>query len=280
MKTIKYTDIVNKTKELALEANFNLPKDVYNALLEAKEKETSPLGKSVIEIVLKNARVAKEEQLAICQDTGVVVVFAEIGQDVRIEGGLLADAINEGVRQAYEEGYLRKSVISDPVERINTADNTPAVIHFSLVEGDQLHLTLAPKGFGSENMSRLKMFKPTDDIELIKNFILDTVVEAGGNPCPPIIMGIGLGGTMEKAGLLAKKALFRKIGSKHPKKHLAELEEELLILINKTGVGPQGFGGSQTALAVFIEEFPTHIAGLPVAVNLNCHAARHAEAIL
>ncbi|HHU62465.1 MAG TPA: fumarate hydratase [Natronincola sp.] len=280
MKTIKYTDIVNKTKELALEANFNLPKDVYNALLEAKEKETSPLGKSVIEIVLKNARVAKEEQLAICQDTGVVVVFAEIGQDVRIEGGLLADAINEGVRQAYEEGYLRKSVISDPVERINTADNTPAVIHFSLVEGDQLHLTLAPKGFGSENMSRLKMFKPTDDIELIKNFIVDTVVEAGGNPCPPIIMGIGLGGTMEKAGLLAKKALFRKIGSKHPKKHLAELEEELLILINKTGVGPQGFGGSQTALAVFIEEFPTHIAGLPVAVNLNCHAARHAEAIL
>jgi len=280
LKTIKYTDIVNKTKELALEANFNLPKDVYNALLEAKEKETSPLGKSVIEIVLKNARVAKEEQLAICQDTGVVVVFAEIGQDVRIEGGLLADAINEGVRQAYEEGYLRKSVISDPVERINTADNTPAVIHFSLVEGDQLHLTLAPKGFGSENMSRLKMFKPTDDIELIKNFIVDTVVEAGGNPCPPIIMGIGLGGTMEKAGLLAKKALFRKIGSKHPKKHLAELEEELLILINKTGVGPQGFGGSQTALAVFIEEFPTHIAGLPVAVNLNCHAARHAEAIL
>lgn len=280
MKTIKYTDIVNKTKELALEANFNLPKDVYNALLEAKEKETSPLGKSVIEIVLKNARVAKEEQLAICQDTGVVVVFAEIGQDVRIEGGLLADAINEGVRQAYEEGYLRKSVISDPVERINTADNTPAVIHFSLVEGDQLHLTLAPKGFGSENMSRLKMFKPTDDIELIKNFIVDTVVEAGGNPCPPIIMGIGLGGTMEKAGLLAKKALFRKIGSKHPKKHLAELEEEFLILINKTGVGPQGFGGSQTALAVFIEEFPTHIAGLPVAVNLNCHAARHAEAIL
>lgn len=280
MKIIQYTDIVTKVKELALDANFNLPTDVYNALAKAKEDESSPLGKNIINTILENARIAKQKQMAICQDTGVVVVFVEIGQDVHIKGGLLTNAINEGVRQAYEEGYLRKSVINDPVDRTNTDDNTPAVIHVSLVAGDGLRLILAPKGFGSENMSNLKMFKPTDGIFAIKDFVVKTVMEAGGNPCPPIIVGVGLGGTMEKAALLGKKALLREIGSKNPKKHLAELEVELLELVNRTGIGPQGFGGTQTALAVFIEEYPTHIAGLPVAVNINCHAARHVEAIM
>jgi fumarate hydratase subunit alpha len=254
--------------------------DIYQALVEAEQKEESPLGRDVLDVILQNAQIAREKKMPLCQDTGMVVVFAELGQDVHIEGGLLSDAVDEGVRQAYQEGYFRMSVVEDPLQRVNTKDNTPAVLHVSLVAGDGLRLIVAPKGFGSENMSALKMLKPADGVQGIKDFVVKAVSEAGGNPCPPIIIGVGIGGTMEKAALLAKKAVLRPIGSKHPKPHIAQLESELLELVNKTGVGPQGFGGTQTALALFVEVFPTHIAGLPVAVNINCHVARHAEAVL
>lgn len=280
MRVIKYDDIVARTKALCLDANRHLPADVFGALQRAQEQEVSPLGKNVLDTILENAEIARTKSMALCQDTGMVVVFAEVGQDARIEGGLLTDAIDEGVRQAYDEGYLRKSVVGDPLERVNTGDNTPAVVHVSLVAGDQLRLTVAPKGFGSENMSALRMLKPAEGVQGVKDFIVETVTKAGGNPCPPIIIGVGIGGTFEKAALMAKRSVLREIGSKHPKPHLAQLEEELLELVNKTGVGPQGFGGTQTALAVFVDTYPTHIAGLPVAVNINCHVARHVEAIL
>lgn len=280
MRVIKYDDIVARTKALCLDANRHLPADVFGALQRAQEQEVSPLGKNVLDTILENAEIARTKSMALCQDTGMVVVFAEVGQDARIEGGLLTDAIDEGVRQAYDEGYLRKSVVGDPLERVNTGDNTPAVVHVSLVAGDQLRLTVAPKGFGSENMSALRMLKPAEGVQGVKDFIVETVTKAGGNPCPPIIIGVGIGGTFEKAALIAKRSVLREIGSKHPKPHLAQLEEELLELVNKTGVGPQGFGGTQTALAVFVDTYPTHIAGLPVAVNINCHVARHVEAIL
>lgn len=280
MRTIRYEDIVAQVKELCLDANCNLPMDIYQALVEAEQKEESPLGRDVLDVILQNAQIAREKKMPLCQDTGMVVVFAELGQDVHIEGGLLSDAVDEGVRQAYQEGYFRMSVVEDPLQRVNTKDNTPAVLHVSLVAGDGLRLIVAPKGFGSENMSALKMLKPADGVQGIKDFVVKAVSEAGGNPCPPIIIGVGIGGTMEKAALLAKKAVLRPIGSKHPKPHIAQLESELLELVNKTGVGPQGFGGTQTALALFVEVFPTHIAGLPVAVNINCHVARHAEAVL
>lgn len=280
MRVIKYDDIVARTKALCLDANRHLPADVFGALQRAQEQEASPLGKNVLDTILENAEIARTKSMALCQDTGMVVVFAEVGQDARIEGGLLTDAIDEGVRQAYDEGYLRKSVVGDPLERVNTGDNTPAVVHVSLVAGDQLRLTVAPKGFGSENMSALRMLKPAEGVQGVKDFIVETVTKAGGNPCPPIIIGVGIGGTFEKAALMAKRSVLREIGSKHPKPHLAQLEEELLELVNKTGVGPQGFGGTQTALAVFVDTYPTHIAGLPVAVNINCHVARHVEAIL
>lgn len=280
VKVIEYADIVTQVKSLCLDANWHLPADVLGALKQAHEQEASPLGKNVLDTILENAEIARTKSMALCQDTGMVVVFAEVGQDVHIEGGLLTDAINEGVRQAYDEGYLRKSVVGDPLERVNTGDNTPAVVHVSLVAGDQLRLIVAPKGFGSENMSGLKMLKPAEGVQGVKDFVVETVTKAGGNPCPPIIVGVGIGGTFEKAALLAKRSVLREIGSKHPKPHLAQLEEELLELVNKTGVGPQGFGGTQTALAVFVDTYPTHIAGLPVAVNINCHVARHVEAIL
>ena len=280
MKVIKYEDLVTHVKEMCLEANCILPQDVYDALEKAKGLEESPLGQSVLGSVLENAQIAKEKTMALCQDTGLVIVFAEVGQDVRITGGLLTEAVNEGVRQAYNDYYFRKSVVADPIERENTGDNTPAVVHVTLVEGDQLRLLLAPKGVGSENMSALRMLKPAQGIDGIKEFVVQTVMEAGGNPCPPIIVGVGIGGTMEKAALLAKRVLFRPLGSQNPKPHLARLEKELLELVNKTGVGAQGFGGTQTALAVFVDSYPTHIAGLPVAININCHAARHAEVIL
>lgn len=280
MRVIRYEDIAAKVKELCLDANCNLPMDVWEALVEAQKKEESPIGQNVLDAILANAQIAREKKMPLCQDTGMVVVFAEVGQDVRIEGGLLSDAVNEGVREAYQEGYFRMSVVGDPIKRVNTKDNTPAVLHVSLVAGDQLRLIVAPKGFGSENMSRLKMLKPADGVQGIKDFVVKAVSEAGGNPCPPIIIGVGIGGTMEKAALLAKQAVLRQIGSKHPEPHVAQLEEELLELVNKTGVGPQGFGGTQTALALFVETYPTHIAGLPVAVNINCHVARHVEAVL
>lgn len=280
LKIIQYDQIVAKVKELCLDANCNLPEDVYDALVQAHEQEESSLGQNVLDTILKNAKIAREKQMPLCQDTGMVVVFAEVGQNVQIRGGLLDEAINEGVRQAYKDGFFRMSVVGDPIERTNTRDNTPAVVHVSLVEGDNLHLIVAPKGFGSENMSALKMLKPAEGVQGIKDFLVKTVSEAGGNPCPPIIVGLGIGGTMEKASLMAKRAVLREIGSKHPKPHLAELETELLDLVNKTGVGPQGFGGTETALAVFVDTYPTHIAGLPVAININCHVARHVEGTL
>lgn len=280
MRVIQYSDIVTQIRSLCLDANCNLPQDVWNALATAKKDEASPLGQSVLDTILENAQIAKNKQMPLCQDTGMVVVFAEIGQDVHIQGGLLSDAVDEGVRQAYEDGYFRKSVVGDPLERVNTKDNTPAVLHVSLVAGDQLRLIVAPKGFGSENMSALKMLKPAEGIQGIKDFVVKTVTEAGGNPCPPIIIGVGIGGTMEKAALMAKRAVLREVGSRSHKPHVAKLETELLELVNQTGVGPQGFGGTQTALDLFVDIYPTHIAGLPVAVNINCHVARHVEAIL
>ena len=280
LRVIQYGDIVAQIRTLCLDANCNLPMDVWEALVKAQENEDSPLGQNVLDTILENARIAKEKQMPLCQDTGMVVVFAEVGQDVHIQGGLLSDAVDEGVRQAYKDGYFRMSVVGDPLERVNTKDNTPAVLHVSLVEGDQLRLIVAPKGFGSENMSVLKMLKPAEGIQGIKDFVVKAVSEAGGNPCPPIIIGVGIGGTMEKAALLAKRAVLREVGSKHPKPHVAELEAQLLELVNKTGVGPQGFGGTQTALALFVDTYPTHIAGLPVAININCHVARHVEAVL
>ncbi len=280
MRVIEYADIVAQIKALCLDANCNLPLDVWDALVKAQKDEASPLGQNVLDTILENAQIAKKKQMPLCQDTGMVVVFAELGQDVHIQGGLLSDAVDEGVRQAYKDGYFRMSVVGDPLERVNTKDNTPAVLHVSLVAGDQLRLIVAPKGFGSENMSRLRMLKPAQGVQGIKDFVVQAVSEAGGNPCPPIIIGVGIGGTMEKAALLAKRAVLREIGSKHPKAHVAKLEAELLELVNKTGVGPQGFGGTQTALALFVDTYPTHIAGLPVAVNINCHVARHVEAVL
>lgn len=280
LRVIQYADIVAQIKTLCLDANCNLPADVWDALIQAQKDEASPLGQNVLDTILQNAQIAKEKKMPLCQDTGMVVVFAEVGQDVHIKGGLLSDAVDEGVRQAYQEGYFRKSVVGDPIERVNTKDNTPAVLHVSLVAGDQLRLIVAPKGFGSENMSALKMLKPAEGVQGIKDFVVKTVSEAGGNPCPPIIISVGIGGTVEKAALLAKRAVLREIGSEHPKPHLAKLEAELLELVNLTGVGPQGFGGTQTALALFVDTYPTHIAGLPVVVNINCHVARHVEAIM
>jgi len=280
MRTIEYAQIAAAVREMCLEANTVLPQDVEGALRRAQEQEASPLGRSVLDTVLENAALARSKPMALCQDTGMVVVFADVGQDVHITGGLLTDAINEGVRQAYRDFFFRNSIVRDPLDRVNTQDNTPAVIHISLAPGDQLRLLLAPKGFGSENMSAVKMLKPAQGEKGIKEFVVQTVAQAGGNPCPPIIVGVGIGGTMEKAALLAKRALFRPIGRRNPWEHLARLEEELLELINKTGIGPMGFGGTQTALEVFVEAYPTHIAGLPVAVNINCHAARHSEVVL
>lgn len=278
MKTIKTEEITEVVEKLCIDSNYYLNYDIEGALKNAVEDERSELGKSILEQLVENARIAKNERMAICQDTGMAVVFVDIGQEVYIAGGSLAGAINEGVRQGYKNGFLRKSVVGDPLTRVNTGDNTPAIIHYNIVEGDNLKLTVAPKGFGSENMSALKMLKPSDGIEGVKKFILDTVDGAGPNPCPPVIVGVGIGGTMEKASILAKKALLRPIDLRSGTEHIRKLEEEMLEKINKSGIGPAGLGGSTTALAVNIEIFATHIAGLPVAVNLSCHATRHMEA--
>ncbi len=274
----KITDIV---KELCIEAATNLPCDVEEALRKGLETEESSFGRYSLEQVLSNVELARKETVAMCQDTGVAVVYVTIGQDVHIVGGSLKDAINEGVKRGYIDGYLRKSVVDDPVFlRKNTQDNTPAVIHMEIVPGDKLKIMVVPKGAGSENMGALKMLKPAEGVEGVKDFIVKTVTEAGGNPCPPIVVGVGIGGPMEVAPALAKKALTRKVGEPHPDPQYAELEKELLEKINRLGIGPQGLGGRVTALAVHIETYPTHIATMPVAVNLNCHAARHAEAEL
>ena len=279
MRQIYVDSIVSTVKELCVDACVNLGDDVKALLHKAKQNEVSPFGKDILDQLLKNVDIAKKEQIPMCQDTGMAVFFLELGQDVHIVGGDLKKAIDEGVRQGYRDGYLRKSVL-DPLTRINTNDNTPAILHTEIVPGDKLKISFAPKGFGSENMSAVKMLKPSDGIEGIKAFVVDTVERAGANPCPPIILGIGIGGTMEKAALLAKKALLKDAGGKSLDPYISELEDELLDLINKTGIGPQGLGGVNTALAVHILTYPTHIAGLPVAVNVQCHAARHKEAIL
>lgn len=280
IREIHVDEIRLAVANLVKEANYFLPEDVENAIKKATETEQSPNGKEILNLLLQNAQIAREEQMPICQDTGFAVIFVELGQDVHITGGDLITAINEGVRSGYVEGYLRKSIVGHPLERINTKDNTPAVIHLEIVPGSQLKIVVAPKGGGSENMSALKMLKPADGITGVKRFVLETVKNAGPNPCPPIIVGVGIGGTFEKCALLAKKALLRPVGSKNPDKIAAELEEQLLQEINSSGIGPQGLGGKITALAVHIELYAAHIASLPVAVNINCHAARHKEIVL
>jgi len=281
MREIGVGIITKEVERLCIESNYYLPEDVKKALEDAAEKEESPLGKEILMDILKNEEIARKNKMPICQDTGLAVVFLEIGQDVRIVGGDLKEAINEGVRRGYKNGYLRKSIVDDPVFlRRNTGNNTPAIIHIDIVQGDKVKIIIAPKGGGSENMSALAMLKPSDGAEGIKKFVIDTVDKAGSNPCPPIIVGVGIGGTVEKATYLAKKALLRKVGEKNPNEAVAKLEEEVLEEINKLGIGPQGFGGIVTALAVHIETFPAHIASMPVAVNIQCHAARHKEAVI
>ena len=280
MRVVESSVITNTVKELCITSNYCLNEDILKALQEGLKKEESETGKIVLENIIENAKIAKEEEMAMCQDTGMAVFFVEVGQDVHITGGSLTEAINEGVRIGYKEGYLRKSVVRDPIERVNTGDNTPAVIHYDIVEGDKIKIIIAPKGFGSENMSGLKMLKPSDGLEGVKKFVIETVDKAGPNPCPPIVVGVGIGGTMEKAAILAKKALLRPVNVRSEIEYVRKLELELLEAINKLGIGPAGLGGTVTALGVNVEVFPTHIAGLPVAVNISCHATRHAEAII
>ncbi|MDF2532961.1 MAG: fumarate hydratase [Clostridia bacterium] len=277
MKEINVSQITEAVKNLCIESNYFLTQDIRDRLNEAYDKESWNIAKDIINKIIINADIAKNERVPMCQDTGMACVFVEYGQEVHITGGTLEAAINEGVRQGYEEGYLRKSVVKDPIDRANTKDNTPAIITYEIVAGDSLKITVAPKGFGSENMSQLKMLKPSDGIEGVIDFILQVVKEAGPNPCPPIVVGVGIGGTFDKAAALAKKALIRPTEERNSNEYYAKLENELLERINLLGIGPQGFGGRTTALAVNIETYPTHIAGLPVAVNINCHATRHAE---
>ncbi len=280
MRQIHINEIVERVKALSVEINTTLGEDIVDALKKAEEMEESSIGKEVLGHLLENIRIAREESLPICQDTGLAVIFVEMGQDVHIIGGNLRGAINEGVRQGYREGYLRKSVLDDPILRKNTGDNTPAIIHIDVVPGNSLKIRMAAKGGGSENSSAMRMMKPSDGVEGIKEFVLDTVNKAWANPCPPIIIGLGIGGNFETAPILAKKALFRHLGVHNPAPHLAELERELLIEVNKLGVGPEGFGGTVTALAVHIEAAPCHIASLPVAVNIDCHVSRHREILV
>lgn len=278
MREIDAQDITQAVAQLCLQAACNLPDDVLHALDAAAEAEESPLGCWALDKVVRNARIAAQRQVPLCQDTGVALVFAEVGQDVHVVGGSFEQAVNEGVAMGYTQGYLRKSMVADPLfGRVNTADNTPAIIHTRLVPGDSLAITLMPKGAGSENMTKLGMLKPADGVEGVRNFVVDVVTQAGGNPCPPTIVGVGVGGNAEGAVLLSKQALRRPVGQHHARPEYAQLEDELLAAINDSGIGPQGFGGRVTALAVHIEAAPTHIAMLPVAVTLNCHAARHAQ---
>lgn len=276
MKTINVSEITRNIKEMCIEANHYLTPDMDSALKEAVTTEKSPLGKQILNQLQENLQIAGEDRIPICQDTGMAVIFMEIGQDVHFEGGSLEEAINEGVRQGYVDGYLRKSVVKDPLIRENTKDNTPAVIHYEITTGDRVTITVAPKGFGSENMSRIFMLKPADGIEGVKNAILTAVKDAGPNACPPMVVGVGIGGTFEKCALIAKKALTRPIDQHSNIPYVKEMEAELLDKINRTGIGPGGLGGTTTALAVNINTYPTHIAGLPVAVNICCHVNRHA----
>ena len=276
MRTVDVATLTQNIKEMCIEANHFLSGDMKKAFTEAEQQEKAPLGKQILQQLQQNMEIAAQDMIPICQDTGMAVVFLEVGQDVHLTGGNVEDAVNEGVRQGYVDGYLRKSVVKDPIYRENTKDNTPAVIHYSIVPGDRVRITVAPKGFGSENMSRVFMLKPADGIEGVKNAILTAVKDAGPNACPPMVVGVGIGGTFEKCALMSKKALTRPVDEHSEIPYVRELEEELLEKINKTGIGPGGLGGSTTALAVNINTYPTHIAGLPVAVNICCHVNRHA----
>lgn len=281
MNKIKSIQIKDKVKELFLKANYHIGKDLMNQLQEALEQETSPIGKSVLSMIIENNKIASSEEVPICQDTGLAVVFIDIGQEVHLVGGDFVEAINQGVKEAYQEGYLRKSVVDDPVfERKNTKTNTPAIIYTDIVPGDKIKFLVMPKGFGSENMSTVAMLKPADGEKGIVDFIVETVKKAGPNPCPPTIIGVGIGGTIDKAMVIAKKAIVRKIGQSNKNLKYAALEREILTKINNLGIGPAGLGGNITSLAVHIDYLPTHIAGIPVAVNVCCHAARHAEGII
>ena len=280
MRIINVKEIIKTVKELSIEANYYLPDDIKEAIEKAEKNEKWPIANNILNKIIENSHIAAREKIPICQDTGMACVFVDIGQDVHIIGGNLEEAINEGVRQGYEEGFLRKSVVKDPLHRVNTNDNTPALIYYNIVPGDKVKIIVSPKGFGSENMSRIAMLKPSDGLEGVKNFVLETVRIAGPNPCPPIVIGIGIGGNFDKVAYLAKKALLRYVNEKNVDEFYGNLEKELLKEVNKIGIGPQGFGGKTTALALNIETYPTHIAGLPVAVNINCHATRHKERIL
>ena len=280
MRTIHTKEITEAVKNLCIEANIYLGNDIKNAICTAREQERSETAKVILEKLEENMRVAEAEKIPVCQDTGMAVVFLDIGQDVHVDGGLLKDAVNEGVAQGYTEGFLRKSVVTDPIERKNSGDNTPAVIHYDIVPGDKLKITVAPKGFGSENMGALKLLKPADGLAGVKDFVLETVKNAGANPCPPIVVGVGIGGTMEMSTLLAKRALLVELDKPNENPFYASLEQELLEKINALEIGVQGFGGTNTALGVKILTYPTHIAGLPCAVNINCHVTRHKSIVL
>jgi fumarate hydratase subunit alpha len=280
MRNIDVGEITSAVKKLSMEANYYLGDDVVKALGAAAEKEESPLGKEIINQILENTKIARTENIPLCQDTGLSAIFVELGQDVHLAGGGLEEAIQEGIRQGYSEGFLRKSMVEDPLRRKNTGDNTPAVISVRIVPGDKIKIIILPKGGGSENMSAIRMLKPSDGESGVKDFVVETVKNAGGNPCPPIIVGVGIGGSFDKCAYLAKRALLREVGSVHPDPYYAEMERELLEKVNNTGIGPQGLGGRITALAVHIETHPCHIASLPVAVNTQCHSARHKEIVI
>lgn len=275
MRIVNVEEVTKNIKEMCIEANHFLSKDMDAALKNAVETEKSPLGKQILNQLQENLQIAGNDMIPICQDTGMAVVFLEVGQDVHFEGGLIEDAVNEGIRQGYTEGFLRKSVVNDPIIRENTKDNTPGIIHYKIVEGDQVKIKVAPKGFGSENMSRIFMLKPADGIEGVKEAVLTAVRDAGPNACPPMVVGVGIGGTFEKCAIMAKEALTREVGSHSDIPYVAELEKELLEKINKSGIGPGGLGGTTTALAVNVNTYPTHIAGLPVGINICCHVNRH-----
>lgn len=280
MRIISVEEITKNIKEMCIEANYNLSCDVKNAIYQNADLESNQLGKQILSQLKENMTIAENENIPICQDTGMAVVFMKIGQDVHFEGGNLEDAINEGIRQGYVEGYLRKSVVKDPIDRVNTKDNTPGVIHYEIVPGDKVEITVAPKGFGSENMSRVCMLKPADGLEGVKEAIIETVKLAGPNACPPVVIGVGIGGTFEKCAILAKKALTRELGSHNPIPYVKEMEEELLVKINQLKIGPGGLGGDTTALGINIETYPTHIAGLPLAINMCCHVNRHKNRVI
>ena len=279
MRNIQAQQVTDVVRRLCIEANCHLTDDLKNCITACRACETFPVAQGILDQIIENYQIADTNNVPVCQDTGMACVFVDVGQDVHVEGSL-EDAIHEGVKQGYAEGYLRKSVVRDPLDRVNTGDNTPAMIYYNLVPGDQIKITVAPKGFGSENMSQIKMLKPSDGLQGVKDFVLKVVEEAGPNPCPPIVVGVGIGGTFDKAAYLAKKALLRPVDSHHEEPFYADLEDELLEKVNQLGIGPQGFGGRTTALKVNIEKMPTHIAGLPVAVNINCHVTRHQSEVI